>query len=35
MKPTEEEKMSWEQIKEKDVGSILHDEFEDGLRFIR
>ena len=26
--------MNWEELKQKEVGAILHDEFDEGLRFI-
>ena len=27
-------KLTWEELKEKSVGTILHDEFNEGIRFI-
>ena len=28
------EKLTWEEIRAKEVGTILHDEFDEGIRFI-
>jgi len=33
MKQTKET-FSWDELREKEVGAILHDEFDEGLRFI-
>jgi len=34
MRKKEEQKMNWQETKDKPTGAILHDEFQEGVRFI-